>query len=111
MALVSPIELSEEEKLDLLQRLDRFRVWDSLDDERYCLVCGKIITGRQIRVIGGTRGHGPLHIICPTEHCNAMPVDWVRPTDQVMIKIARGEIATVEGERRGGRGNIGADGR
>jgi hypothetical protein len=111
MALVSPVELSEEEKLDLLQRLDRFRMWESLDEKRYCLICGKIISGRQIQVIGGTRGHGPLRIICPTENCNAMPVDWVRPTDELMIKITRGEIAMMEGERRGGRGNIGTDGR
>ena len=88
MALVSPIKLSDEEKLDVLQRLDRFRQWHFLDEKRYCLVCGKIITGREIQVIGGTRGNGPLRIICPTEHCNAMPMEWVRPTDEVLIKIA-----------------------
>jgi hypothetical protein len=83
MALVSPIKLSDEEKLDILQRLDRFRQWLFLDEKRYCLVCGKIITGREIQVIGGTRGNGPLRIICPTEHCNAMPMEWVRPTDDL----------------------------
>jgi len=88
MALVSPIKLSDEEKLDVLQRLDRFRQWHFLDEKRYCLVCGEIITGREIQVIGGTRGNGPLRIICPTEHCNAMPMEWVRPTDEVLIKIA-----------------------
>ena len=94
MALVSSIKLSDEEKLDVLQRLDRFRQWHFLDEKRYCLVCGKIITGREIQVIGGTRGNGPLCIICPTEHCNAMPMEWVRPTDEVLIKIAM-----VEAER------------
>jgi hypothetical protein len=95
MALVSPIKLSDEEKLDVLQRLDRFRQWHFLDEKRYCLVCGKIITGREIQVIGGIRGNGPLlRIICPTEHCNAMPMEWVRPTDEVLIKIAM-----VEAER------------
>jgi len=94
MALVSPIKLSDEEKLDVLQRLDRFRQWHFLDEKRYCLVCGKIITGREIQVIGGTRGNGPLCIICPTEDCNAMPMEWVRPTDEVLIKIAM-----VEAER------------
>ena len=91
MALVSPIKLSDEEKLDVLQRLDRFRQWHSLDEKRYCLVCGKIITGREIQVIGGTRGNGPLRIICPTKHCNAVPMEWVRPTDEVLIKIALAE--------------------
>ena len=94
MAPVFPIELSEGEKLEILQRLDQFRQWYSLDEKRYCLVCGKIITGREIQVIGGTRGNGPLRIICPTEHCNAMPMEWVRPTDEVLIKIAM-----VEAER------------
>ena len=52
MALVSPIKLSDEDKLETLQRLDQFWQWHSLDEKRYCLVCGKIITGRQIQVIG-----------------------------------------------------------
>jgi hypothetical protein len=95
MALVSPIKLSDEEKLEVLQRLDQFRQWYSLDEKRYCLVCGKIITGREIQVIGGTRGNGPLRIVCPTEQCNAIPMDWVRPTNEVLIKIAM-----VEAERR-----------
>ncbi len=88
MVLVSPIKLSDEEKLEILQRLDQFRLWHSLDEKRYCLVCGEIITGREIQVIWGTRGNGPLRIICPTEHCKAIPMDWVRPTDEVLIKIA-----------------------
>jgi hypothetical protein len=93
MALDSSIKLSDEEKLDFLQRLDRFRVWDSLDEKRYCLICGKIITGRQIKVIGGTRGHGPLRIVCPTAYCGATPVEWVRRTEEVLI-------AMVEDDRR-----------
>ena len=95
MALVSPIKLSDEDKLETLQRLDQFRQWHSLDEKRYCLVCGKIITGREIQMIGSTRGSGLLRIICPTEYCNAMPMDWVRPTDEVLIKIAM-----LEAERR-----------
>jgi len=34
MALVSPIKLSDEEKLETLQRLDQFRQWYSLDEKR-----------------------------------------------------------------------------
>jgi hypothetical protein len=86
MALVSPIKLSDEEKLEILQRLDQFRRWHSLDEKRYCLVCGEIITGREIQVIGDTLGNGPLRISCPTEHCKAIPMDWVRLTDEVLIK-------------------------
>jgi hypothetical protein len=82
MALVFPIKLSDEEKLETLQRLDQFRQWYSLDEKRYCLVCGKIITGREIQVIGGTPETEPRRIICPTERCNSMPIDWVQPTDE-----------------------------
>jgi hypothetical protein len=91
MALVSPIKLSDEEKLDVLQRLDQFRQWHSLDEKRYCLVCGEIITGREIQVIWNKGENRPLRIICPTEHCNAIPMEWVRPTDEVLIKIAMAE--------------------
>jgi hypothetical protein len=94
MALVSSIKLSREEKLAILQRLDQFRHWHSLDEKRYCLVCGEIITGRQIQVITGTRGNRSLRIICPTKYCDAMPIEWVWPTDDVLITIAM-----VEAER------------
>jgi hypothetical protein len=94
MALVSSIKLSHEEKLAILQRLDQFRHWHSLDEKRYCLVCGEIITGRQIQVITGTRGNRSPRVICPTKYCDAMPIEWVWPTDEVLITIAM-----VEAER------------
>ena len=87
MTLSSPIKLSDQEKLDVLCRLDQFRHWGSLEEKRYCLVCGKIITGRQIRVVGGTRGNGPLRLSCPTERCNSIPMDWVLPTDEIIAKF------------------------
>jgi hypothetical protein len=88
MTLVSPPKLSDHEKLEMLRRLDQFRHWHSLDEKRYCLVCGEMITGREINVIGTAGGNGPMRIICPTEHCNATPMEWVYPTDDVLIKIA-----------------------
>src|SRR5207249_11073430 len=94
MALVSSIKLSDEEKLAILQRLDQFRHWHSLDEKRYCLVCGEIITGRQIQVIMGIPANTSLRIICPTKYCDAMPMEWVHPTDDVLITIAM-----VEAER------------
>jgi hypothetical protein len=91
MALRSALNLSDEDKLEVLQRLDQFRLWHSLDEKRYCLVCGKIITGQEVRVTGGE--NGPLRVSCPTEHCNAIPMKWVRPTDEVLIKIAKLQAA------------------
>jgi len=79
--------LSDADKLDALRRLDQFRHWPSLDDKRYCLVCGKIIIGRQVQVAGGTRGNGPLRLSCPTERCNSIPMDWVLPTDEILARV------------------------
>ncbi len=88
--LLSPIDLSDAEKLEILQRLDRYRKWHSLDDKRYCLACGDIIDGHGILVVGGTRGGGPLRLICPTNRCHSIPMDWVMPTDEVLARIMLG---------------------
>ena len=81
--------LSDEDKLEVLRRLDQFRQWHSLEEKRYCLVCGTLISGRQIQVSGGTRGNGPLRISCPTELCNSIPMDWVLPTDEILAKVEK----------------------
>jgi hypothetical protein len=82
-------KLSDEEKLEVLRRLDQFRHWHSLEEKRYCLVCGKLIAGRQIRVGGGKRGNGPLRLSCPTGQCNSIPMDWVLPTDEILVKVEK----------------------
>jgi len=89
VALSTAIKVSDDEKLEALRRLDQFRQWRSLEEKRYCLVCGNVITGRQIRVAGGTRGNGPLRLNCPTESCNSIPMDWVLPTDEILAKVEK----------------------
>jgi hypothetical protein len=89
VALSTATKLLDEEKLEVLRRLDQFRQWRSLDEKRYCLVCGKLISGRQIQVAGGTRGNGPLRLSCPTEKCNSIPMDWVLPTDEILAKVEK----------------------
>ena len=93
MALLPRVKLPDEEKLATLQRLDHFRKWGSLDEKRYCLGCGALITGREIQVVGGSRGMGPLRVICPTKNCSALPMDWALPTDEVLAKIAPSSFA------------------
>jgi hypothetical protein len=93
VAVSPPLALSGAEKLDALRRLDQFRQWHSLDDKRFCLVCGKIITGTHIEVTGGTSGNGALRLRCPTERCNSIPMDWVLPTAE---HLAVAEMATSE---------------
>ena len=88
MSLLAPIEISAPEKLEVLQRLDRYRKWQSLEDKRYCLACGRVIEGRDILVVGGTRGTGPLRLVCPTQGCHSIPMDWVIPTDQVLERMS-----------------------
>jgi len=88
MAILAPIEVSPAEKLEILQRLDRYRRWQSLEDKRYCLACGQIIDGRDVLIVGGTRGTGPLRLVCPTRGCHSIPMDWVIPTDAVLARVA-----------------------
>jgi hypothetical protein len=105
-----PTPLADAAQLDALHRLDQFREWHSLDDKRFCLVCGRIINGRQIRVSGGTRGNGPMLLSCPTEGCNSIPMDWVLPTDEILAVAERGTpekrsvapSGTAEGEEEHG---------
>jgi len=96
VTLTPSLALSDADKLDALRRLDQFREWRSLDDQRFCLVCGKIITGRKIQVAGGTRGDGPQRLSCPTERCNSIPMDWVLPTNEI---LAVAETARSKEER------------
>ena len=89
VALTIAVRLSDNEQLETLRRLDQFRAWHSLEEKRYCLVCGKLISGRQIQVAGGTRGNGALRLSCPTEKCNSIPMDWVLPTDEILAKVEK----------------------
>ena len=89
MTLSTAVRLADNEKLEALRLLDQFRAWHSLDEKRYCLVCGKLITGRQIQLAGGTQGNGPLGLNCPTIGCNSIPMDWVLPTDEILAKVEK----------------------
>jgi hypothetical protein len=84
MASSSSSPLSDAQKLAALRTLDQFREWHSLDEKRYCLVCGKIITGQQIQVTGDTPGDWPQRLNCPTERCSSIPMDWALPTDELL---------------------------
>jgi len=86
---LSIVRLSDDEKLEVLRRLDQFRQWHSLDEKRYCLVCGELISGRQIQVAGGTHGNGPLRLSCSTERCNSIPMDWVLLTNEILAKVEK----------------------
>ena len=96
MALLTPIEFSAADKLNLLQRLDQFRQWRSLDDRRYCLVCSGLMEGHDILIVGGTRGTGPLRAICPTHGCHSIPMDWILPTDEMLAQSATAQSVSLK---------------
>jgi len=94
VALTTETRLSDDEKLEVLRRLDQFRPWDSLDEKRYCLVCGKLITGRLIKVVGDAHGNGSVRLKCPSNGCNSIPMDWMLPTDEVLASAKAQAVAT-----------------
>ena len=88
MPLLAPIQFADADKLQILRHLDRYRMWRSLDEKRYCLACGRVIQGYDVQIIGGTRGTGPLRVICPTRGCHSIPMDWVIPTGEVLANMS-----------------------
>lgn len=69
--------VTPEDKLAALRRGDTSRNWASLDDKRFCLLCERTFTGRQVQIIGERRGRVILH--CPSDKCPSRPDLWVFP--------------------------------
>jgi hypothetical protein len=83
MIPLSPIPLGAADKLEALQRVDIYRPWHALSEKRLCLQCGHIVTGRELAIVGGTRGLGPLRLQCPTPGCPATAMDMALPQSGV----------------------------
>ena len=85
----SPLQLPPQDKLDILRYLDEFHYWHSLDDERRCKRCSRLITGRQILVfeLDGTRGK--MRLQCPTFACVSTPEDWVYADPFLAARLRR----------------------
>jgi hypothetical protein len=66
--------LTPEQRLDILRASDQLRKWQSLDDERVCVVCEKIFSGRQIDIRRDQRGR--FLLACPTPGCPAYVAHW-----------------------------------
>jgi hypothetical protein len=78
IAASSQLQLSTEEKLNLLRQVDRWRPWSSLDDRRLCLGCGRLINGNDIEIMPSVEG-GQVEVRCPTQGCQSIPLDWILP--------------------------------
>jgi hypothetical protein len=79
------IHLKPEERLSVLRAEDQFRRWNSLDDERYCIVCERKFNGRQIEIRSFANGKHELR--CPTEGCNSRLYQWVYPGTPLVSDI------------------------
>ena len=63
------------EKLRLLQENDHWRPWESLAEERQCIICERTFTGREVRIIQSR--HGKPMVQCPTPDCSSSPREWI----------------------------------
>ena|SRR5438874_1957419 len=84
MAIRAHVPLDE--RLLILRATDEFRKWNSLDDQRVCVLCDKNFTGRQIEITRNRSGQFELH--CPTHKCNAGPGQWVYPGNPLVSETA-----------------------
>lgn len=79
--MVMKRHLTPEQRLDLLRKLDRLRKWNSLDDERVCVVCLRIFSGRHIDIVRDARGRYLLH--CPTQVLPTLSIGFTRVTGRL----------------------------
>ena len=83
---VSASQLHPEDRLDILRETDPIRKWRSLDDRRICVVCDRVITGRQIKL---TRySASKVRVACPTDGCAGSPREWVYPGNPLVSEKA-----------------------
>ena len=66
-------ELSSQERLKILRLTDEERRWYTVDDKRLCLICERIISGREIRIEGGPE---KFSLACPTDGCPGTYSHW-----------------------------------
>src|SRR5215470_8625201 len=73
--------LNLDDRLSILRVGDSSRSWNSVDDQRVCVLCGRKFKGRQvdIRRLPG----GKFKLCCPTLGCKSTPHQWRYATMQV----------------------------
>src|SRR3954470_248019 len=65
---------SSEQRLKILRSADHERKWYSLDDQRACVMCDRLFTGRQVEIV---RNQGERFLLkCPTEGCLSRAAHW-----------------------------------
>ena len=94
------------DRLSILRAGDRFRKWNSLDDQRVCSVCERKFKGRQIEIRRFPGGRYKMY--CPTLGCPSQPNQWFDPQAPVVSEIAEPDRwrARKQPARRQGRSKL-----
>jgi hypothetical protein len=71
---MKPSVQPNDRRLALLQRLDLYRQWTTVDDRRICFACDCEFSGREVRIRRAT-----LSLQCPTRGCAGTPREWAYP--------------------------------
>jgi hypothetical protein len=87
MRVSSPLNLTSEDKIDVLRRLDEFHFWHSLDDVRICQRCYQRISGWQIEIVELADA---LRLQCPTPDCESSPGEWIYADPVLAARIHNG---------------------
>src|SRR6187401_2845068 len=76
-----------DDRLSILRISDPLKSWNSLDDQRVCVLCGRKFKGRQvdIRRLPG----GKFKLCCPTLGCLSTPHQWRYATPQVASDLVK----------------------
>ena len=64
-------------KWRMLQGADGIRSWKSPDETRQCVLCERIFTGHEVRLLYDAESSP--HLSCPTMGCTATPAQWIHP--------------------------------
>ena len=89
---VAPSQLHPDDRLLILRETDPVRKWRSLDDRRICVVCDRVITGRQIKITRSAASN--VRVACPTDNCAGSPREWVYPGNALVSEKAWADWAS-----------------
>jgi len=67
------------DRLDILRANDHFHEWRSLDDNRVCVVCGRVFSGHEVEI---SQEGKEFKLNCPTNQCRSGIHQWVYPENQ-----------------------------
>jgi hypothetical protein len=72
--MIEYVTLPFNKKLNLLRDHSCGCEWPDLDQEHWCLHCGKKFSGHSVRVWRDATGY--LWLECGTPDCDGSPIDW-----------------------------------